>query len=369
MRTITRGLLCFSCLVCLSACEGNFSLWGDNYGLAFFKEGHYFLKDENKNLKDHIFDKPVLAYTLKESWLGKFIYDERHYDYVCRCGYRMSYDTLSFEEKEEGMCLLSYKRAWTGYDISGHTVTPEGGCQYRTVSLPYYFPSTYDGKEVTCIEENAFYDEKAEEAYEYQGEENAFPSVKSIKDRAFYKSSVSFPSLYFPNVSSIGERAFEGSLISSLRFGEKLTDLSTSFQPFAYAPSLEKVDLSECLFEALPNNSFLSSEKLKSVFLPDTLKTIGKEAFDSCKKLESLVIPASLETQITYNIFSGYYDQEIPVKYFFYKGSQEQAKAIFPSSLESRIYFYSEEKPVEEGSYWHYVDGEPVIYGLEEGEE
>ena len=352
-------------MICLSACEGNFSLWGSHYGLAFSKEGHYSLEDTGKNLKGHIFDKPVLAYVVKEDWLGRFNYDERHYDYVCRCGYRMSYDSSTIEKKEEGMSLVSYKRGWTGYDISGWTIKPSG-VAYKTVSLPYIFPSTYEGEKVTCIEENAFCDEKAEKAYEYQGDEEAFPNVTTLKYHAFYKSKVSFSSLYFPNVTRIGNLAFEQSEIKSLSFGEKLSDLSSASQPFGYSSSLEKIDLSKCLFEEIPETCFLNSKELKSLLLPDTLKTIGREAFYGCKKLEDMVIPASLETKITYDIFSGYFDQEIPVQYFFYKGNEEQAKAIFPSSLESRVYFYSETKPIQEGSYWHYLNGEPTVYGEEE---
>ncbi len=365
MKGITRSLLCFSCLICLSSCEGDFSLWGTHYGLAFTKEGHYSLKDESKSLKDHVFDKPVLAYVSKERSLSQYVYDERHYDYVCRCGYRMSYDSSTIEKKEEGMSLTSYKRRTTGYDLSGWTIEPSG-VAYKTVSLPYLFPSTYEGEEVTCIEENAFYDEKAEKAYEYQGNEDAFPNVTTIKHHAFYKSSVIFSSLYLPNVSRIGNLAFEQSEIKSLAFGEKLSDLSSASRPFACSSSLERLDLSKCPLEEIPETCFLNSEKLESLLLPDTLKTIGREAFYGCKKLERMVIPASLETKITYDIFSGYYDQEIPVQYFFYKGNEEQAKAIFPSKLESRVYFYSEAKPTQEGSYWRYVNGEPTIYETEE---
>ena len=366
MKRTKRFLLCFSCLICLSACEGNFSFWGSHYGLAFSKEGHYSLKDEGKNLKGHIFDKVVFAYVIKERSLSQYVYDERHYDYVCRCGYRMSYDSSTIEKKEEGMSLVSYNnRLRTGYDLSGWDIK-SSGVAYKTVSLPYLFPSTYEGEEVTCIEENAFYDEKVEKVYEYQGNEEAFPNVTNIKHHAFYKSKVSFSSLYFPDVTHIGDLAFEQSEIKSLTFGEKLSELSNASRPFAYSSSLEKVDLSKCPLEEIPGSCFLGSEKLKSVLLPDTLKTIGRDAFNGCKKLESMVIPASLETKITYDIFSGYYDQEIPVQYFFYKGNKEQAKAIFPSSLESRVYFYSETKPSQEGSYWRYLNGKPTIYGEEE---
>lgn len=368
MKKIKRGLLCFSCLICLSSCNGVSSIWGSHYGLAYTKEGHYSLKDEKKSVHGHVFDKPVFAYAVEEWYLGRFKYEERHYDYMCRCGYRMSYDSLIFEEKEDGMSLTSSKvRGMTGYDLS-HTIKESSGVAYKIVNLPYLYPSVYDGKEVVSIEENAFYDEKAKESYEYQGDENAFPNLTTIKSRAFYKSSVSFPSLYFPKVSRIGYRAFEDSEVKSLTFGESLADFSFANQPFAYSSATERVDLSKCQLESIPNLCFYQCTGLKSVFLPDTLKTIEQGAFLDCGMLKEMVVPSSLETKITSDLFSDYYNQILPVERFFYKGSAEQAKAIFSSKLESRVYLYSEENPIEEGRYWHYVDGEPTIYESEGGQ-
>lgn len=372
MKRITRSLLCFSFLICLSSCQGSFSLWGANRELAFTKEGHYSLKEGSESLKGHVFDRYVLAYSSQAKHFSnrvwKFDYEERHYDSACRCGYRMSYDALTFERKEEGMSLISYKRALTGYDLSSHAIK-SSGVAYKTVDLPYFFPSTYDGEEVACLGEKAFCNETAAKTCLYQGNENAFPSVKILKERAFCQSNVVFSSLYFPNVTSVGTEAFKESGVKNLAFGEKLVDLSAASQPFAYS-NLETVDLRESKLEDIPEGCFKSSKDLRSVLLPDTLKTLGQCAFEYCDNLKSMVVPASLETRMTIDIFSRAYtsDRYIPVRYFLYKGSAEQAQGIFPSEIESRVYFYSEEEPGESGSYWHYADGKPVVYGMEEEE-
>ncbi len=375
MKRIQKCLIALASTLSLASCEGNFDLWDRGYGLIFNKEEHYRLIDGKKqNQGSHIFDKLVLAYEEKRN------YDDDHsvhyYDYACRCGYRMSYSSFSFEKTEEGMALTGYKRAHTGYGVSNVTY------QDRTLHGLYTIPSVYEGEVVTVLGENAFYNENAE----YKGDENAFLNITTIKSHAFYKSNIDFALLNFPNVTTVEGGAFTESGSGKLVFGEKLTSLKGNAEDMPFENSgITGIDLSSCPVERLPIYSFNSCESLREISLPYSLKEIEAYAFYNCKalkklvlpdgvakiekgaflgclNLESMVIPDSLASLSTDHFRFYGSEDPIPLRYIFYKGDEEQAKKAFESRFLSYVYYYSEEKPSEKGQYWHYVDTEPTIY-------
>lgn len=56
------------------------------------------------------------------------------------------------------------------------------------------------------------------------------------------------------------------------------------------------IDLSEAQSQDMPKNAFHSRHQLESIILPNTLKTIGTQAFFACDKLHGITIPASVES-------------------------------------------------------------------------
>ncbi|MDE6241399.1 MAG: leucine-rich repeat domain-containing protein [Anaeroplasmataceae bacterium] len=133
----------------------------------------------------------------------------------------------------------------------------------------------------------------------------------------------------------------------------------------------------------IPNYMFQNNQRLKSVILPDSLETIGHNAFSGCTNLESIIIPDNV-LAISQSCFSGctYFESVVlseNIKYIydnafsscgrlknvFYKGTKDEWEKIKVydgnSCLTlSRIYYYSETQQTSPGYYWHYVNGIPT---------
>jgi hypothetical protein len=85
--------------------------------------------------------------------------------------------------------------------------------------------------------------------------------------------------------------------------------------------------------------AFMNCNHLETVILGSGINFIGTLAFANCNNLSTV----------------------------FYCGTQSDKEHIYivqdyePINL-ATWYYYSEEKPEEEGNYWHYVDGEPTVW-------
>ena len=100
-------------------------------------------------------------------------------------------------------------------------------------------------------------------------------------------------------------------------------------------------------------------------------KSIYSFAFCNNSSLKTIVIPVSV-TDIGYQ--SGYTFYKVTLEKIFYEGTKEQfykINGLYVSGNDTAIlnatkYFYSEEAPTDtENNYWHYVNGEIVIWGAE----
>ena len=121
--------------------------------------------------------------------------------------------------------------------------------------------------------------------------------------------------------------------------------------------------------KGIENYAFAFCNNLTSVELPDGLTEISGSTFYNCSKLESLVIPSSV-------IYTGY-DATYKcykLKIILYKGTPEDwqniemkknsdCSSVYQIPLcTAKRYYYSETLPVDNGNYWHYVDGVPTIW-------
>ena len=105
---------------------------------------------------------------------------------------------------------------------------------------------------------------------------------------------------------------------------------------------------------ALGEQLFCGCNSLTYIKIPDSVTTIKKSAFVLCENLQTVVIGSGVQI-IESNAFGGCES----LKTIYYNGSAEDWARIINNSLDElmelnvEIYFYSSEKPIEEGKYWY----------------
>ena len=113
---------------------------------------------------------------------------------------------------------------------------------------------------------------------------NTVEVTYSDRDNNTYSGSVSVPETVTNNgteysVTKIGEYAFQGSAVTSVYMPESITSIGTS--AFSGCQNLESVALPESL-TTLGYSAFKACQNLESVALPESLTTLGDYAFSSC---------------------------------------------------------------------------------------
>ena len=105
--------------------------------------------------------------------------------------------------------------------------------------------------------------------------------------------------------------------------------------------------------------TFKDNENIKSIRINGQLRT---KSIENCDNLEYLIISNMCVM----------FDQNSVVNCeklttIYYEDSQDRWNETFQYSNKSwlegcEIYYYSETEPISEGDYWHYVDGNPVVW-------
>ena len=156
-------------------------------------------------------------------------------------------------------------------------------------------------------------------------------------------------------------------------------------EAFAYCYSLVSVVIPDSV-TSIGGAAFRNCSRLRSVVIGDSVEFIGQGAFYDCSSLVSVTIPDSV-TSIGLNAFRYCFNLESVVigdsvefigecafescsslGEIYYNGSAAEWNSIYiyPYSNEplerATCYYYSEEEPCEEGNFWHWVDGEVVIW-------
>lgn len=106
------------------------------------------------------------------------------------------------------------------------------------------------------------------------------------------------------------------------------------------------------------NNEY---KELTDLVIPNSINEIPEDLF-MFFKCKSVVISQSV-TRIKIGAFYGCQD----IKKVYYVGTKSDFEKIVIDDFNNELldadrYYYSEEKCIESGNYWHYVDGVPTIW-------
>ena len=248
-------------------------------------------------------------------------------------------------------------------DGVSYSVTGIGTCTDTVLVIP----GTYNGYPVTAIGSYAFKDNSLITSLT-TGE-----SVTSIGSYAFQLCTSLETVILSDSLVSIEEYAFEScTSLDNLIIGKGLKEFQLTVFYYCYEMSNIVVDEENPYYSSIDGNFYDKSGTLliryavgkkDTLFdVPDGVTEICTQSFYGSKCLESIVIPDSV-TSIGITAFTTC--EKLAGVY--YMGSAEDWENISiyygNSYLTSATrYYYSETEPTEEGNFWHWVDGEVVIW-------
>jgi len=257
-----------------------------------------------------------------------------------------------------GLTSITVSNANSRYHSEGNciietdTKTLKVGC--KTSVIPA------DGS-VTSIGNNAFYDCDGLTSLKIPD------SVTSIGEQAFYDcdglTSITIPD----SVTSIGNQAFkECSNLARVTIGNRVASIGG--EAFDYCTLLTSITIPESV-TSIDDGAFMYCRGLTSITIPSNLTSISYGMFMYCTELTSITIPNDV-TSIGGYAFFGCSD----LTNVYYKGTAADWAKISIESENNELtsatrYYYSETEPPMNsegtdynGNYWHYVDGQFVVW-------
>lgn len=167
-----------------------------------------------------------------------------------------------------------------------------------------------------------------------------------------------FTDIVIPNsVTFIDWYAFLGcEYITEIIIPDSVTTMSMG--AFSYCTALESVTISKGLTK-ISREAFMGCLSLTTVTIPESVTLIEKDAFRRCENLKIIVLPAGLK-EIQQDAFWECGRLEI----MYNTGSVEDYLKVEGNGYNhvNIDFFYSEEAPTTHGRFWHYVNGEIVIW-------
>ena len=143
-------------------------------------------------------------------------------------------------------------------------------------------PSTYQGKKVTAINQNAFYGHDIVKSITIPD------SIISIGESAF-SGCENLTSVTIPNsVTSIGESAFSAcASLASITIPNSVTSIGESM--FSGCASLTSIEIPDSV-TSIGRFAFSGCENLTSITIPASVTSIGTLAFNNCENLENVYL-------------------------------------------------------------------------------
>lgn len=144
-----------------------------------------------------------------------------------------------------------------------------------------------DAYKVISIDEKAFAGAKYLESVELP------PTIETIGNAAFKKSSLKKIIIPAGNLTEIEESVFEETPLQSLEI--PTTIIKIKKRAFAYCFDLEEITIGEGLTD-LGQESFLCCYNLKRVSLPNSLRIIGDNCYQYCYRINKLILGSNLKS-------------------------------------------------------------------------
>ena len=171
--------------------------------------------------------------------------------------------------------------------------------------------------------------------------------------------NINFDSYYSNPLFHADNLYLNNILVTELVIPEDVTDISS----FAFYGQRNIISI--VIPDSVTNigdYAFKNCDNLESLFIGNGVTTIGYQAFYGCKDLNTVVLGSGIE-RVQYDAFGGCLIEKV----YFAASSRSWIYIQFASNNEELIdatrYYYYEDKPRFEGNFWHYVDGEIVVWG------
>ncbi len=177
---------------------------------------------------------------------------------------------------------------------------------------------------VTSIGNNAFYSCKSLSSVTIPD------SVTSIGNNAFY-SCTSLSSLTIPDsITYIGRYTFKAcKSLSSVTIPDSVTSIWVG--AFEYCSSLSSVTIPDSV-TSISNNAFSGCTALSSVTIPDSVTSIGNEAFRGCKILTTITVDSN---NANYSSIDGVLFNKDATAIITYPAGKQSATYTIPNSVTS----------------------------------
>lgn len=158
--------------------------------------------------------------------------------------------------------------------------------------------------------------------------------------------------------------------IETIHLTNMISDITIKYNPFANCLNLKRIIVDDDDDNISSNNGvlFASASSLVaypasrpdlSYEIPEDINYIKEGAFNKCKYLEHIVVHSNVVS--SFSIFTTCEN----LSNIFYKGTESQIRddqKEYDEEYGFIIYYYSETEPATDGHYWHYVNGEPIIW-------
>ena len=201
-------------------------------------------------------------------------------------------------------------------------------------------------------------------------------SLKQIDSYAFYNCtwlkdvyitdlggwcSIVFNDEYSNPLAYANNLYLNNNILNNLVIPDGVTNVSK--YAFYGCDSMVSVFIPSCV-ESIGNSSFDYCSNLEVVTIQDGLTVIPNGAFKYSSKISRITIPVTVKSMELYAFYQG---DSIDI---FYEGSAKQWNEIKINSydgsnrciIQGKHYYYSETEPTTEGNFWHYVNGEIVVW-------
>lgn len=240
----------------------------------------------------------------------------------------------------------------SGSDSSEEIVIPK-----TVTDISFAFSQNYKLKNV-CFEENSAITSVGDSAFlgcTSLANIKLPDSVISIGPDAFYGCTGLENIKISSNVTNIYAYAFSGCTgLTSITIPEGVTDIGEC--AFLKCSNLINIKLPSSL-TSIGSNAFCDCSSLKNFDIPSGVNNIANYLFKNCVALESIVIPGCVTS-----IKLAAIDNCPNLKAIYYKGKRKRSESDSKKIGLATVFYFSEERPVNSGDYWHYVNGVPTVW-------